>query len=424
MQSYFNDGLGRRMTIFIFSILFSIGGVLQTVAQSFWIMCLGRFISGAGLAVLAISVSIYNAEIAPREIRGRIIGLQQLMVAIGIAAAYWMNYIFAKVDTSANPALRLEIPLGLQLVPSVLLAVGIFYVPESPRWLVMKGKIDEARAALARVRELPQDSEEVNNELQDIVTYLETRQTSTWKETFGKENRPRLGVGLPLVLFQQFAGQNLINYFAPEIFKNIGITGEANDLFATGVVGIVKMVMTVPSLWVIDRAGRRPLMLIGTVVMLASFFYIGIYKQVTSNETAVDTAGYLAIIMVYIFMAGYAISWGVLHYVLPGEIYPQNIRAKAETLNGIVDGIFQIVSIKIGPILINTLPKGGVYFFYAACLTVFLVWIFVCLPETKGIALEDMGIVFANWKRWQKVEIPKRDEEVTVTGEPLVSKRK
>ena len=211
----------------------------------------------------------------------------------------------------------------------------------------------------------------------------------------------------------------MINYFAPRIFQQIGLTSQASDLFATGFVGLTKMFMTLPSLALVDRAGRRPLMLFGTTLMCISFFYIGFYQQFGhtslsndhSNDHAnvISTWGYIAIACVYVFMTGYSLSWGVMHYVIPAEVYPQDIRAKAETVSAFVDGGFQLVSIKLSPVLL-TLQGGGAYFISGGLLLFFLIWIFICIPETKGISLEDMEHVFKTWKHWQPVQIPAKTE--------------
>jgi MFS family permease len=161
-------------------------------------------------------------------------------------------------------------------------------------------------------------------------------------------------------MLQQFAGQNIINYFSPIIFRSIGLSASSSaDLLATGIIGIVRMIATVPALFAIDKFGRRPLLLGGTVIMALSFYYIGGYLEAyppTKDESADITAwGYLAVSCVYTFIGAYSMSWGVLHYVIPSEVFPTHLRAKAETLSGILEGAMQIASIQLAPLLISVL---------------------------------------------------------------------
>lgn len=196
----------------------------------------------------------------------------------------------------------------------------------------------------------------------------------------------------------------MITYFAPTVFHDLGLTGKSADLLATGLIGIVRMIMTFPALYVIDKLGRRPLMLIGTSVMMISFLYIGIYA--TLHQGPVNEWGYIAITLIYFFMSGYSISWGILHYVIPAEIYPQEIRAKAETVGAAFEGLFQILSIKMAPVIIEKLSTGNVFFLYMSLLSFYFCWIFVCLPETKGLGLEQIHLAFSTWKRWKPVVVP------------------
>lgn len=203
----------------------------------------------------------------------------------------------------------------------------------------------------------------------------------------------------------------MLNYFAPMVFRQIGLTSGTTDLLATGLLGIVRMIMTVPALYVVDGVGRRPLMIWGTIVMILSFVYTGTYLQLLpSTSTELGIWGYFAVAGIYTFMAGYSISWvlllitkGVLHYVIPAEIYPQAIRAKSETIGAISEGLFQILSIKIAPIIIATLTGGGTFYLYASLLSCYLAWIYVSLPETRGVKLEDMGLLFGSKKRIHQI---------------------
>ena len=376
---------------------------MQAVAESLWLLFLGRAIAGFCVSIIAISVSLYNSEVAPSNIRGKIVGSQQIMVGFGATSAYWVNY-FVGVYMDPNDDYNWRLPLFLQCVPAALLFLGMFFVPRSPRWLAQTGRWEEARKSLAIVRDEDEDSLAVEQELQIFREYLSSRQSSKWSDVFTRHNRKRLYVGVPLILFQQFAGQNLMNYFAPTVFRQLGLVSKSADLLATGFMGILKTLSTIPAVLFVDRFGRRPLFLIGCFGMLICMLYIGSYYHLRSNIPANDPSGYIAITLVYIFMAFYSMSWGPLHYVIPSEIYPQMVRAKSDSLSGAVDWAGQFASIKLAP-LIMLLPGGSPFFLYGVLLAFFFGWGFVMIPETKGLRLEDMDVVFEDWRRWKTVRV-------------------
>ncbi|KAJ3254621.1 hypothetical protein HK103_007031 [Boothiomyces macroporosus] len=399
--SYMNDNLGRKKTISISASVFLIGSIFQIFAWNLASVYIGRFVAGTGLAIMMVAIAMYNSEIAPTNIRGRLIGIQQIMVAGGIALSYWINYFVAALQVQGELAFRL--PLAIQVIPCLALLLGLSFVPESPRWLMSKARNPEALEALKTIRDLDGNHPDLLTEAAEISKALDHHDKSQWIDVITKKNLHRLAVGIPLVVFQQFSGQNLINYFAPTMFENLGIQGRTADLFAAGFVGLVKMVMTLPGLWVIDTKGRRPLMLTGTAIMALAFLYIGIYSAYFQS-TVLTIGGYFAILCIYIFMAAYTCSWGVMHYVIPSEIYPQELRAKSETVNSIFEMIFNILSVKIAPLLIRDMPNGGVYFLYGGLLSFFFCWIFLQLPETKGVPLEEIDILFSSWKRWKPAQ--------------------
>jgi Sugar (and other) transporter len=162
-------------------------------------------------------------------------------------------------------------------------------MPQSPRWLATRNRIEEAQASLVKIRRLPQDSIEIKTEMSEITNSLNSK--SSWSQIFTCQNLHRLSLGLPFTIFQQFLGQNLLNYYSPLLFKTLGLDSNGTDLLATGVIGIVKILVTLPALIAVDRYGRRPLMLTGTFLMAISFYYIGYYTSL--DNTTIGVKGYL-----------------------------------------------------------------------------------------------------------------------------------
>ncbi|KAL3894277.1 MAG: hypothetical protein SGCHY_005370 [Lobulomycetales sp.] len=408
-QPMFNDRLGRKQSLILLSLVFSVGAVVQAAAQTAAALYVGRFISGFCVSVLGISVSLYNTECAPSSIRGKIVGGQQVMVALGAIAAYALNYGLALTLDPMDFHLY-TIPLGLQALPALLLGAGMLFMPPSPRWLISRGRGLEARAALAYIRCSSRESQQIDDELQGYSNALAADSNASWKRVFSPDNFPRLMVGVPLILFQQFVGMNTLNYFAPQVFRDLGVTGKSGDLLATGIIGLVKLFSVIPAVLYMDRVGRRKLFLYGTGGMAICLAYVGIFYELVQRGL-LDVGGkdiwtsIIAIASIYIFVAFYSISWAPLHYIIPTEIFPQLIRGKCNSLTGAADWLGQYASIKIAP-LILLLPGGLPFFLFVGLNCLFFAWGWVLLPETKGYRLEDIGELFKTWKRWRLLPAP------------------
>ena len=305
---------------------------------------------------------------------------------------YWLNFAIQSAK------LEYELALGGQLVIGIIAFLLLILLPESPRWYIMKNQTEKAVRALAVMRT---EDVDIHEEVYEMSKAQERWKSASWKEVFDQRNWKKLEICLLFVLFQQFAGQNLLFYYAPQLFKDLGL--RENELLATGFLGVVKLLMTIPSLLVIDHLGRRPLMLLGTVIMLVSFLYIGIYNTIEhpdnylqlatgSHPFGISFLAWMAILCIYVFVAGYSLSWGVVRYVLPAETFEQSIRAKANSLCQLIDWLFQMIGIKTFPYLVSIF-RGQVYFFFSSLLLCFLGWLWY-LPETKGVLLEDMDSIF------------------------------
>jgi len=354
LTAYFVDKISRKYTIVLAVIVFCVGVVVQTAAMAPSSIYGGRFVTGLGVGSLSMVVPLYNAEIAPPEVRGSLVGLQQLAITFGILISFWIdygtNYIGGNGAGQHEAAWRL--PLALQLVPAIILGVGILFMPFSPRWLVNQGRDDEALAVLSRSRNLPPEADVVRIEFLEIrAQHLFEKEVSeekfpqyqddTWSSNFklgfysyfslirDRHLLYRVAVGSLTMFFQQWTGINAILYYAPVIFQHLGLTGNTTSLLATGVVGIVMFLATIPAVLWVDQLGRKPVLISGAFLMGTCHIIVailsGLFEDSWQNHVA---AGWAACAFVWVFAIGFGYSWGPCAWILVAEIWPLSVRGK------------------------------------------------------------------------------------------------
>ncbi|EIW84370.1 general substrate transporter [Coniophora puteana RWD-64-598 SS2] len=418
---YLADKLSRKYAIVLAVCVFCVGVIVQTTAYQPSSILGGRFITGWGVGSLSMSVPLYNAEIAPPEVRGSLVALQQLAITFGILISFWIdygtNYIGGNGSTQSEAAWRL--PLALQLVPAIVLGVGILFMPFSPRWLVNQGRNDEAIAVLAKARQLPIESDLVQ------IEYLEIRAQYIFEKEVNAEKYPqyqddslssnfklglhayaslftsktllkRIATGSLTMFFQQWTGVNAILYYAPSIFGDLGLTGNATSLLATGVVGIVMFVATIPAVIWVDKVGRKPVMISGALIMAACHITIAILTALYQSDwPAHSRAGWAACALVWVFSAAYGYSWGPCSWIIVAEIWPLSIRGKGISVASSSNWMNNFIVGQVTPTMLTEITYGTFLFF--GCIT-FLgaMFIWLLVPETKGLTLEEMDDVFGD----------------------------
>ncbi|KAH8831501.1 general substrate transporter [Flagelloscypha sp. PMI_526] len=417
------DLLSRKYTIVLATIIFCIGVVVQTSASAPPSIYGGRFIVGMGVGSLSMAVPLYNAELAPPEIRGSLVALQQLAITFGIMISYWIdlgtNHIGGTGETQKEAAWRL--PLGLQLAPAVVLGVGILFQPFSPRWLVNKGRDEEAQQVLSNARKLPIDHELIILEYKEIKAQhlfdVETAkirfpeyQDGSWSSSFKlgvasyislfktKSLFYRVAIGSLTMFFQQWSGVNGILYYAPTIFKSLGLTDNSTSLLATGVVGVAMFLATIPAVLWVDGLGRKPVLVSGAFVMAACHFIVG--ALTATYRDSWDThasAGWAACAFVWIFAIGFGYSWGPCAWIIVAEIWPLSVRGKGLSIATSSNWMNNFIVGQVTPTMITHLSYGTFIFFGSFA---FLGGLFVLffVPETKGVSLEEMEEVFGGSK--------------------------
>ncbi|KAJ5658652.1 uncharacterized protein N7484_002301 [Penicillium longicatenatum] len=398
--AYINDRIGRRYSLMIFCSIFLVGAAMQVGAHHhIGLIYAGRVVAGLGIGGMSSITPVFVSENAPSRYRGRIAGLFQEFLVIGSTFAYWLDYGVALHIPKSTRQWR--IPVAIQLVPGGLMLIGLFFLKESPRWLMSKGRQDEALLSLSYIRNEPQESEEVQKEIAEIYAAIqeETLATEgvTWKECLEKSNRYRFFLAFVIMFWQQFSGTNSIGYYAPQIFESIGVSSTNSSLFATGIYGTVKVVATAIFLLIgIDRWGRKYSLIGGGAWMAAMMFIIGAVLATNPpnpDASSVSSASTAMVAMIYLYVIGYSFSWGPTPWVYLGEIFPTRLRSYGVGLGAATQWLFNFVITEVTPRAINQIGWRTFLMFGIFC-TAMAIFVAIFVKETKGRTLEEMDLVF------------------------------
>lgn len=371
------ESLGRRKSLLIAGSLFMVGAVLASLSTGEIVLALARLVLGFAIGIAAIVAPLYISENAPAEKRGMLVSIYQLAITLGIVGAYFVGYVF-------SDSWRTMFAVGA--IPGLALAVGIFIMSDTPRWLASKGKLAEARAVIAKVRGVAQTAPEVDAELVAIERAAEgPAQKASWSELFGPTVRPALIVGVGLFILQQFSGINAVIYFAPTVFSESGFDSHSTQLLATTGVGIVNVLMTFVGMALIDRLGRRPLLFIGFAGTALSLGMIAL-------AAATDAAwlDILSVIGLVIYIGAFAASVGPLPWVMMSEIFPLKVRALGMSVASVANWGTNFLVVFSFPTLVEKLGLDGVFSIYAVVCVIGLFFTWRYVPETSGAELEDI----------------------------------
>ncbi|KAL6280201.1 hypothetical protein ACE6H2_017082 [Prunus campanulata] len=393
---------GRRLTMILGGVLFLAGALVNAFANAVWMLYVGRLLLGFGIGCANQSVPIYVSETAPSKYRGALNMMFQLSITIGILAAGVLNYFFAKIKGGGGWRLS----LGGAAVPAIIIIVGALFLPDTPNSLVERGKHEEAKAQLLKLRGVPNVDEEFN----DLVAASEASKLvkHPWVSLLSRKYRPQLVFAIGIPAFQQLTGMNVITFYAPVLFKTMGF-GSSASLMSAVITNLVNALATFVSILTVDKVGRRKLFLQGGCQMLLMQVAIGIAMAVkfgVSGNPGKLTLGFAVplVVLICVYVAGFAWSWGPLGWLVPSEIFPLEVRSAAQAINVSVNMIFTFAIAQVFTAMLCHM-KFGLFFFFSVCVVAMSIFIYKLLPETKGVPIEEMHTVWENHPYWRKYVI-------------------
>ncbi|MGH1436905.1 MAG: sugar porter family MFS transporter [Lewinella sp.] len=444
-----SDKLGRRQVLKYAAILYALSAILSAIAPSFIALVLARMLGGLGVGASLIIAPMYIAEISPAAIRGRMVSFNQLNIVLGISVAFFTNYLILQLGSSdASWAQTLNFDkwnwrwmLGIEAIPAVLYFLGLFFVPRSPRWLVMKGEFDEALEVMSKATG-PQVANQEMSEIQKAIASDTGKKTAPLSELFKKSMTLVLTIGIVIGVLQQITGINSVFFYAPMIFEQSGIGTDAS--FSQAIyVGLINLVFTLIAIALIDKLGRKPLLvggMAGIVICMFLLAYSFNSATYTLTETAVtslpaeinkdalatmigttfdndldykaslsaaigDAAGTyesdllkgaininptMVLLGILGFVASFAVSIGPVMWVLFSELFPNKVRALAISFVGLINSAVSFLVQLVFPWELATLGTGTTFMIYGVFGLIGLIFILMVVPETKGKSLEEL----------------------------------
>lgn len=427
------DFLGRRKTIIAASIIWVIGAALQCASVDRGMLVAGRIIAGISVGISSAIVPVYQSEITPPSIRGRLVSFQQWSITWGIMLQYFVQFGCSYINGTAS----FRIPWGLQMIPAIILGIGMLWFPESPRWLVDHGREEEALQILADLHGGGNKKDELvvleYEEIKQQVDFERSEGAKSYADLFKPGVLRRFILGCSLQMWSQLSGMNVMMYYIIYVFQGAGLTGRRGNLIADSVQYVLNVLFTVPAIWYIDRWGRRWMMILGS-------FFMGIFLSLVGglqggygewgsvndapvwlivNQPAVTRA---IIVCSYLFVCSFAITMGPVSWTYPAEIFPMRVRSKAVSFSTATNWLFNFaLAWAVPPALDHIAWKT--YFVFAAFNFAACIHFIFCFPETAQRSLEEIeevfaqGHVFSAWKIKRDVGMKNLHEVLAERGD-------
>ncbi|GAN02543.1 sugar transporter [Mucor ambiguus] len=413
VSGFVADKLGRKKLFYVACIIHEIGCVVEIAGQFQASFFAGRIITGLAIGIYSMLVPLYQSEIAKPSNRGRLITFYQIFVTLGFCVAFWLGYGMYRIDSDVG----WRLPVGLQLLAGFIMLCGLYFIPESPRWLIYKDRNAEALKILAQLRSYGNEHDvDVQMEFTGIVQDVSFDKMA-YRQRFmsllrkgNDNNRKRTLLGIGIHLFSQLSGINALLFYLPHILESAGIKEANSALLGNGVGGAVNFVATLFVLFYIDKWGRRRILVCGALAMsvcmicitIVSAVYnqqlvdkVHVYGVTNSTSTVSDTAvSYAILALLCVFIAFFALSWGPIGWIYPAEIYPQMIRANAMGVTTSFSYLFNLFISLISPIMFREI-RWGTYLFFAMMSLIMASVVQKYYPETRGRSLEEIQLIFS-----------------------------
>ena len=392
-----SDYLGRKKTMLISAALFSISAIGCAICGSFDGLVVYRIIGGVGIGIVSIVSPIYISEVAPAKMRGTLVSLYQLAVTVGFLLAYVANWA---IDSNIDPTITGNVSLmekimhteawrgmlGSETLPALLFFFIIFFIPESPKWLIVKGKTESAGKVLGRIYSTPA---EINNEIEVTKASLQGDNKGKWSDLLKPGILVAVIAGSAIAILGQFMGVNAVLYYGPKIFTTAGFD---NPMFSTVLVGIVNCVTTILAVFIIDRVGRKNLIYWGVSGMILCLLAIGVYFA-WGPQLGLGNIFMLTFFLAYVFCT--AISICAVVFVLLSEMYPNSVRGRAMSIAGFALWIGTYLIGQLTPILLGW-SEAGTFFLFAVMCVPYMLIMWKVIPETTGKTLEEIEAFWTN----------------------------
>jgi sugar porter (SP) family MFS transporter len=378
------DSLGRRKTLILIGFIAIAGDIGSALSPNLLLLVIARIISGTAFGMASVTISLYISEISPAKARGLLVSFSTLAITSGILISFLADYAFSRSGDWRSM-------FALGAIPAFIQAIGMFFLPESPRWLAKHGLIVKAKSVLINIR----GTGDVNDELIDISKSL-VRRSSTWLELLSPTVRASVIVGTSLAIFRSITGFSIIVSYAPTIFEFAGFKSASIELLATVGLGITYVLFTLLVIRLIDRVGRRPLLSTGILGMALSQVVLGLAFYLSDRSNLV---GVVAVISLMLIAAFYTIGPGAVIFLMISEIYPLKIRGLAMSIaTTALWGTYWITTSTFLT-LINYLGEPGTFWLYAFIGIVAWLFVYFLIPETKGRSLEEIEAYWHAKKR-------------------------
>ncbi len=369
-----SDWLGRKKTILLTALICILGATMISVAHSFFFLSFGRALTGIGIGIISLNSPLYIAEISPPHYRGRFVSLNQLAITLGILVAYAVSLIYSNAG-------QWRMMFAIGVVPALIQIWGLIFIPETPSWLLMKQQEKKAVGVLQKLRR----DTDWKAHLGEMKKNAAPQKRGGWAVLLKPQLRFVLIIGILLNCFQQITGINTVIYYAPKIFQIAGFGSAFGAILATLGVGVVNTIFSVVSVWLLDKLGRRPLLIWGMAGMVVSLSILAV-----AFFTQSELIDLIAIVSLMIYVASFAIGLGPIPALFLSEIYPLKIRGKAMTLGTMSNWFFNYLISLTFLDLLDKLGASGTFCLYAG-IGVLAFWFFWrYIPETKGKSLEEI----------------------------------